>query len=187
MDRGEVFSMFFQVTAFFTAVKLRRLSETEAIRIIRGFLHTMFLEVRTVNLYKEICEHDTSFREEEPFNIQSYTDMFYANSPKNLDPAEKKIMSRNLTYRMMTFWTDDDDNDHHGLSLLFALAEYIKFEEELEKDSSEANRDKLFYEHLTRLTIFYKNPILWNKYFTEKDEEVIKTIGFLTKKIEETK
>jgi hypothetical protein len=175
----EVFSMFFQVAAFSTAVNIRKLTKPQAERIVREFLRCMFAEVGIVNLNKEICEGDL-FREETALDLYQY-DNLLRRAITNLTDREKSDLSNSAFLAMRRFWGYSPNTGHYGFSLICALTEYIDFEEKLQSTPPD-QREQLFYYHLTRLRLLFKKPILWKAYFLEGDK-VKKAIEYLQRKI----
>ncbi|MDR1235428.1 MAG: hypothetical protein LBJ96_00315 [Holosporaceae bacterium] len=174
----EVFSMFFQVAAFSTAVNIGNLSKAQSARIVREFLRAMFMEVRIVNFNREICEKGL-FREEAEFDYHKYNNLI-CEVLHNLTAREIANSFHTSALSVERLWYSYNSG-YYGFSLICALTEYIDFEEKL-KTTPDDQKEKLFYYHLTRLKLLFEKPVLWKAYFLEGDK-VKKAIAYLQGKI----
>ncbi|MDR1235429.1 MAG: hypothetical protein LBJ96_00320 [Holosporaceae bacterium] len=179
---GEVFSLFFQVAAFSTAVNTGNLTKIQAQRIVREFLLCMFSEVKIINFNKKICEDKFSTKEGDHFDVDQHINSLCGTM--NLIFRERlSLINSFLSSMKMVRGEIPRDSGHYGFSLICALTEYIDFEKKLESTPDD-QKEKLFYYHLTRLKLLFEKPILWKAYFLTGDK-VEKAIEYLQQKINE--
>jgi hypothetical protein len=185
-NQNNCFSIFFQIAAFFSAIRQKIVTKDEACRMARDFLTVMLAGLKTAVANEKICANGL-FNQKKSLNFSKYADFLSKGLEKaKLTNREREKFIHHIITGIRAFQMNSSQyiRGDYAVAAIFSLIEYVNLEKTLQSVRSEEDREQVVLLHLTRVKLMHEKPELWKKHLCgDKKAEVKAALDFLMREI----
>jgi hypothetical protein len=185
-NQNNCFSLFFQIAAFFSAIKQRTVTRGEACRMVRRFLIVILAGLQTAVVNKKICDDGLSGQKKN-LSFSKYADFLLEGLEKaKLTDEEKEKIMYYIVTGVQAFQANPSKYIRGGYAIaaIFSLIEYVKLEKMLRNMRSEEDKEPVILFYMTRIKLMHEKLELWKRRLCgNRKAEVKEALDFLMQEI----